>query len=84
MPKRKEKIDSWRLLVLVSLFLSLVNSYYLFTLNSTTQKFEVALNTTSKFPTGSFLVAYSPLAVSLVFCLVVAAILLYRGTKQLR
>lgn len=84
MPKRKEKIDSWRLLVLVSLFLSLVNSYYLFTLNSTTQKFEVALNTTSKFPTGSFLLAYSPMAVSLVFSLVVAAILLYRGTKQHR
>lgn len=84
MPKRKEKMDSWKLLVLVSLFLGLINSYYLFTLNSTAQKFEVALNTTSKFPTGSFLLAYSPLAVSLIFCLVVAGILLYRGTKQLR
>ena len=88
MPKRvsrkKEQMDSWKLLVLVSLFLSLINSYYLFTMSSSTTDFKVALNTTSTLPTGNFVIAYSPLAVSLVFSLVVAVILIYRGIQQLR
>lgn len=78
MPKQKEKLDFWKLLILVNLILVLIDTYYLFT-SSTASKFEVALNTTSTYPTGNFLLTYSPLAISLAFCLIVAGVLLFRS-----
>jgi hypothetical protein len=79
MPKTKEKVDVWRLLIIISLFLSLINTYYIYTAFATTQKFTIPLNTTSTFPTGQFLLAYSPLAISIVFCLAVIGFLVYRS-----
>lgn len=81
MPRRKEKMDLWKILIFISLFLSIINTYYIFTSfsTSTAQKFTVPLNTTSTFPTGQFILAYSPLAISIVFSLAVVGFLIYRS-----
>jgi hypothetical protein len=77
---RKEKLDIWKLLIFISFFLSVINTYYIFTSfsTSTVQKFTVPTNTTSTFPTGQFILAYSPLAISIVFSLAVVGFLIYR------